>query len=1067
VSTSPDHQTQEADRGRTAGAEAAPSASWDFSKIPVFAPDRPSGPEARSPLLQPKLIIGEVNDPLEHEADRVADQVMRMTGPEVSAAAAPPQVSRKCTACEEEKLQKKEAGPQAATGEAPGIVHEVLRSPGQPLDATTLAYFGPRFGRDFSSVRVHTGAAAGQSARDVNAHAYTVGRNMVFDAGRFAPGTHDGQRLIAHELTHVVQQSGSDGIRVDRTAEKRGPLPISQRCAQTLSREPATVVDAPPPVHAAEGATPENRQLAEIIDALDLEELKPTELAERRSKALKGATGRVGDEQQLQLLTLEAIEFLARRRDPADRRPAGDLSRYELDTLEPDWNERKRSNPTTRRLNVRALIEGGVQLTGSFKEALGRFTHTREIETDVEFFEAEADRFATEFKGQARLTADRMLEGSLGAIHKILNSYGLPFASTISAAERLARGSDVDTEAEHVVQVAKRGEDIDEPASAKHRTRLAEWVKALKKHQQTVNELFIRSHSGDIKRPATWDAARKAEAERMVARNALKAAWIDAERLHPILAAYRRGDDLEKIDLGTLDRDPVDQRMKAVLVHLLPTIVNIGKARWLVKNKKNFALTLPSVIALTRANMFIPEGSIRAGIVKDLAAEAATDADSVLIQVLAFALAAITLIPSGGASLAIPAGVALAAYSAAQEWEKYDTQKTLVGTDIDLARSLSTDEPSLTGFALSLVSLGFEGLPLISAFNKARKIKALVHGGEDFTAAVAELNTIGKSHGGADDLGKRALADAEAAEKRTATHVAEEEAQFAKAQPRAEARKPLPETQKAPGLKPETFAETNHIPLKDLKAEITELRKDASDVAKVHRPADPHSQYDAEMKASDGHTLRRDKDTHLWERCSGPPCKKDLKLDQEVDRAVDKTLEKSAGLSAAPMGASGATVKGYRIIGDEAEYLASQRGYHVYEYRNAKGQVLYTGKSGSIQQKGRSGRSAARIEPVPVGTAEPPFNNWVDRLRDDHSNTFWIRDATEVRVIHDLSEAEMWALEEVRIEQTSRTNWNKEPGKFSSQFRGEGLNREVLAKSAEQHPTAVFSIRRVTPAKPR
>src|SRR3954470_16735622 len=89
-STSANHQTHEAGRGLTAGAEAAPSASWDFSKIPVFAPNRPSGPEARPPLLQPKLTVGEVNDPLEHEADRVADQVMRMPAPTHSIAPGQP-----------------------------------------------------------------------------------------------------------------------------------------------------------------------------------------------------------------------------------------------------------------------------------------------------------------------------------------------------------------------------------------------------------------------------------------------------------------------------------------------------------------------------------------------------------------------------------------------------------------------------------------------------------------------------------------------------------------------------------------------------------------------------------------------------------------------------------------------------------------------------------------------------------------------------------------------------------------------------------------------------------------
>jgi outer membrane protein OmpA-like peptidoglycan-associated protein len=160
--------------------------------------------------LQTKLRINEPGDIHEQEADRVAEQVMRMPASEVPIAAAPVQISRKCAACEEEgKLQKKETETvQASGGEAPARVHEVLHSPGQPLDAATRAYFEPRFGRDFSRVRVHADAAAGHSAREINAHAYTVGHNVVFGVGRFAPATHEGRRLIAHELTHVVQQSG-------------------------------------------------------------------------------------------------------------------------------------------------------------------------------------------------------------------------------------------------------------------------------------------------------------------------------------------------------------------------------------------------------------------------------------------------------------------------------------------------------------------------------------------------------------------------------------------------------------------------------------------------------------------------------------------------------------------------------------------------------------------------------------------------------------------------------------------------------------------------------------------
>jgi len=88
----------------------------------------------------------------------------------------------------------------------PPIVHDVLSSPGQSLDAGTRAFMEPRFGHDFSGVRVHTDRRAAESARAVNALAYTVGRDVVFGTGQYAPGTSEGRGLLAHELTHVVQQ---------------------------------------------------------------------------------------------------------------------------------------------------------------------------------------------------------------------------------------------------------------------------------------------------------------------------------------------------------------------------------------------------------------------------------------------------------------------------------------------------------------------------------------------------------------------------------------------------------------------------------------------------------------------------------------------------------------------------------------------------------------------------------------------------------------------------------------------------------------------------------------------
>jgi hypothetical protein len=114
-----------------------------------------------------------------------------------------------CDSCHKEKASSRlqRAGNHAESiNEVPPIVHEVLRSSGQPLDASTRAFFEPRFAYDFSQVRVHTDTRAAESARAVSALAYTVGREVVFAAGRYTPHTLGGRTLLAHELTHVMQQ---------------------------------------------------------------------------------------------------------------------------------------------------------------------------------------------------------------------------------------------------------------------------------------------------------------------------------------------------------------------------------------------------------------------------------------------------------------------------------------------------------------------------------------------------------------------------------------------------------------------------------------------------------------------------------------------------------------------------------------------------------------------------------------------------------------------------------------------------------------------------------------------
>jgi len=168
----------------------SPHFGHDFSRIPVRSPTVVGG-------IQTKLAINMPGDEYEQEADRVADQVI------------PSQ--------EHERLQTKRvraSGTEQAV--APPIVHDVMHSSGQPLDAATRAFMEPRFGHNFSQVRVHTDDQAAASALDVNARAYTVGDDIVFGKGQYHLSAASSQRLIAHELAHVVQQRNTGQAAVAR-----------------------------------------------------------------------------------------------------------------------------------------------------------------------------------------------------------------------------------------------------------------------------------------------------------------------------------------------------------------------------------------------------------------------------------------------------------------------------------------------------------------------------------------------------------------------------------------------------------------------------------------------------------------------------------------------------------------------------------------------------------------------------------------------------------------------------------------------------------------------------------
>jgi hypothetical protein len=233
-----------------------------------------------APASASALTIGDRDDALEHEADRLADQAMRAPEAVAAASPAPVRLSRTCAACEEadreSRLRRK--GDAAAAGAAPASVAQALGGPSQPLDAATRAFFEPRFGLDFGEVRVRTGAAAARSARDVNAQAYTVGRDIVFAANRFAPATPEGRRLIAHELAHVVQQSGAGaGARAEARRVMRAPgdQPPGPGPAEPMQSGKAGAVKAPPGLCGgpAKGAVKMGNAIFALCDFTDVSQM--------------------------------------------------------------------------------------------------------------------------------------------------------------------------------------------------------------------------------------------------------------------------------------------------------------------------------------------------------------------------------------------------------------------------------------------------------------------------------------------------------------------------------------------------------------------------------------------------------------------------------------------------------------------------------------------------------------------------------------------------------------------------------------------------------------------------
>ncbi len=233
-------------RGQT---KTTPAAKADVARKTTTTPDPNSVWQSlatNTTGLQAKLTVSQPGDPYEIEADRAADRIMRMETPSSHAdrlsfsAFNGRAAQRKCDKCDEEEQQVQRKGDSNPVDVAAARVGDTLSSAGQPLDSSSRSFFEPRFARDLGDVRIHTGAKASESARALNAQAYTVGHHIVFGAGQYVPTSQSGRHLLAHELSHVSQQTNP---RLTNTVQRQVGDPFTDPFGEGKKEEKKPALD--------------------------------------------------------------------------------------------------------------------------------------------------------------------------------------------------------------------------------------------------------------------------------------------------------------------------------------------------------------------------------------------------------------------------------------------------------------------------------------------------------------------------------------------------------------------------------------------------------------------------------------------------------------------------------------------------------------------------------------------------------------------------------------------------------------------------------------------------------
>jgi hypothetical protein len=796
-----DDEEEELLQPKSAGAEMQVR-SHEEPGLPVRQPlkeailQRQIEPEAQEAPIQPKPAVSKPDDIDEQEANRVADQILN--GGPLRSDLSPPRISRHAH-LNHQLRRKTRSSPDgdAFKGAAPWQVANELGT-GTPLDTASREFFEPRFGSDFANVRIHTGSAADRSARAINAKAYTVGQDIVFSNGTFAPGGHDGQLLLAHELTHVIQQAATPQAALHRFTN---PDPLEQ----TLTRAGVESMDD----SEIEGSI---RRVREALSRAEFGTLDYDGLRENLNTLQFVARGRNIDPVFIEpgADTITAHDGMVLTNNPVHIRRVleniitqtgesgaedylSDFAAHLRSHMDVDDPDRQFAIDY---YEMPSQIPGGVPLPpedmppGNPEADLAiQILSTMREQFDI--LRRENEQFIDLFEQQAMDVANNMLDVSEQQVVAEIERYGLTQETVwtgggyMGVGRETRYGAAANEQTEGLAQAAGAlAEDL-RFITETQETRDRVLGEAYRRYLQNLNdldydligfgfptieefEIQARSDAAglefgvetalesseaygmcmDLTSDYEADVRMLARLDEIIAdaRIDYELARHDYEGQYPILAAFT-----EEGDPQVLERLASSEGGAMLAQKAYETQRDIHTVREALREGDQSVWLLPRVVNMTKPQMGVIPGSMRERVIQDkIEDEEPSWLASLALAVFTIAAGIILAIPSGGTSLAVSAAVlagelsllALDAYLLYGQIEEYNIAAAATGTDFNAARAISSQDPSLFWLVVGIIGTAVGAVGAARAFRtvaRAKQAVTLARNADEAAEAIARL----------------------------------------------------------------------------------------------------------------------------------------------------------------------------------------------------------------------------------------------------------------------------------------------------------------------------------------